>query len=208
MKNGNSTILGQLGPEILLNCYANGIFPMVEDGQLYWFSPDPRGVLPMDGSLHVPRRLRRTLRGPKFQTTRNVCFERVMRCCATCGTGRDQGTWISPEMISAYAQLHELGFAVSFETWHAGRVDDGNPVGGLYGVAIGKAFFGESMFHTVTDAGKMALVRSVEFLRQEGFRLYDIQWTTPNLKRYGAYEISRHEYLRRLAEATKPALQE
>ena len=112
-------------------------------------------------------------------------------------------TWISPEMRIAYGRLHELGLAHSFEVWPADALGGGRPVGGLYGVALGGAFFGESMFHTVTDAGKIALVRSVEHLRARGFALYDVQWLTPNLARYGAYELPGKEYRRRLREAIR-----
>ncbi len=190
-------ILAALDPHTLLAAYAQGAFPMVEDGQLLWFSPQFRGLLPMDGSLHVPRSLRRTIRRGRFDCTLNHCFERVVRLCGE----REEGTWISPEMAAAYAELHRRELAVSFETWRSGQVGEGDPAGGLYGVALGRAFFGESMFHRVTDAGKVALVASVEFLRARGFTLYDVQWLTPHLARFGAFEAPREEYLERLADA-------
>ncbi|MFW5839499.1 MAG: leucyl/phenylalanyl-tRNA--protein transferase [Planctomycetota bacterium] len=194
-------ILANLSPEILLSAYAQGLFPMVEAGELYWFSPDPRGILPLDGRFHVPRRLKRTLRSGRFVCTIDSCFQRVIRLCRTEGTGRENGTWISPEMRSAYVRLHEMGFAHSFEAWSADAPRRGDPIGGLYGVAMGRAFFAESMFHTVTDAGKAALVASVMHLRECGFTLYDLQWVTPNLARYGAVEIPQQEYRQMLAEA-------
>lgn len=190
-----------LAPEILLSAYAQGLFPMVQDGQLYWFSPDPRGILPLDERFHVPRRLQRTLRSSRFVCTVDHCFDRVIDLCRTEGTGREEGTWISPEMQAAYLRLHRMGFAHSFEAWPRQTPRRGDPIGGLYGVALGRAFFGESMFHTVTDAGKAALVASVMHLRDCGFVLYDLQWVTENLRRYGAMEIPREEYMDRLGEA-------
>ena len=192
-------ILAALAPENLLAAYARGIFPMVQDAELMWFSPRRRGLLPLDERFHVPRRLRRTIRTGRFLCTTDRCFADVMALCAARPGGEE--TWISPEMRIAYARLHELGLAHSFEVWPAESFADGRPVGGLYGVALGGAFFGESMFHTVTDAGKIALVRSVEHLRDRGFALYDVQWLTPNLACYGAYEEPRNRYLRRLREA-------
>ena len=192
-------ILAMLAPENLLAAYARGIFPMVQDGELMWFSPRMRGLLPLDESFHVPRRLARTIRGGRFACTIDRCFGDVVASCADRPGG--EPTWISSEMRIAYGRLHELGYAHSVEAWPRESIGRGSPVGGLYGVAIGGAFFGESMFHTVTDAGKVALVRSVEHLRDRGFALYDIQWTTPNLERYGAYKLRRKEYLRRLQDA-------
>ena len=200
-------IMADLQPEILLSAYAQGIFPMVHEGRLLWFSPDPRALMPLDDRFHASRRLWRTLRSGRFGISVSTCFERVIRLCATCGTGREKGSWISEEMIAAYCRLHELGFACSYETWPAERIGQGDPVGGLYGVVLGKAFFGESMFHTVTDAGKIALVTAVAHLRGHEFELFDTQWTTPNLLRYGAYEIPREQYLAMLEKAIAAALE-
>ncbi len=193
-------ILAALSPENLVAAYGSGVFPMVEGGRLMWFSPDPRGLLPMDGSLHVPRRLRRTLRQGRFALTVNRCFDAVVAACAR---DRAEGTWISPEIRIAYRRLHQLGLAHSFEVWPADDPAADQPIGGLYGVALGGAFFGESMFHTVTDAGKVALVAGLGHLRARGLILYDIQWTTPNLQRYGAFEVPRTDYLRRLDHAIR-----
>jgi leucyl/phenylalanyl-tRNA--protein transferase len=190
-------ILRELSPENLVLAYAHGAFPMVEGGRLYWFSPDPRGVLPLDEGFHVPRRLARTLRQGRFVCTIDRCFETVLDACAD----RPEGTWISPEIALAYRRLHEMGLAHSVEAWPAGAVGEGAPAGGLYGVALGGAWFGESMYHRVTDAGKAALVHSVRRLRRCGFVLYDLQWTTDNLRQYGAHDLPKADYLKRLAGA-------
>lgn len=174
---------------------------MVQDGELMWFSPRRRGLLPLDERFHVPRRLRRTLRSGRLLCTIDRRFDDVVRLCADRPGG--EATWISPEIRIAYGRLHELGLAHSFEAWPAEALGEGRPVGGLYGVALGGAFFGESMFHSVSDAGKAALVHSVEHLRRRGFVLYDVQWITPNLVRFGAYEVPRREYLRRLGAALR-----
>ena len=190
-------ILATLSPRNLLAAYANGYFPMVERGELLWFSPDPRGVLPLDDGLHVPRRLAWTLRTGRFEVTTDRCFDAVVRACAK----RRGGTWISEEIRRAYNLLHEAGLAHSFETWPADAVGKGKPAGGLYGVALGGAFFGESMFTRITDAGKIALVGGARRLAQAGFLLYDIQWTTPHLRRFGARDISRDDYMDQLTAA-------
>ena len=192
-------ILGALTPETLVAAYAQGVFPMVEGGRLLWFSPHRRGVLPLDERFHVPRRLARTIRSGRFLCTSDRSFDDVVALCADRPDG--PGTWISPEIRVAYAHLHALGLAHSIETWPRGPIGPGRPVGGLYGVALGGVFFGESMFHTATDAGKVALVYCVEHLRRRGFVLFDIQWTTDNLMQYGAYQLPREEYLRQLREA-------
>jgi leucyl/phenylalanyl-tRNA--protein transferase len=194
-------ILAVLTPETLLAAYARGIFPMVQDGELLWFSPRMRGLLPLDERFHVPRRLARTVRGGRFACTIDRCFAGVMALCADRPGG--EPTWISPEMRVAYTRLHELGCAHSVEAWPGDSVGEGSPVGGLYGVVIGGAFFGESMFHAVTDAGKVALVHTVEHLRSRGFVLFDVQWATDNLLRYGVHELPRKEYLRRLRDAIR-----
>ncbi len=159
-------------------------------GRIEWFSPDPRGVLPL-GAFHAPSRLQRVVRQSRFEVRIDSAFEAVMRACAT----RDE-TWITDDIVSSYVALHRLGYAHSVETWQ-----DGSLVGGLYGVAIGGAFFGESMFHTVTDASKVALVALVQRLRARGFALLDTQWVTPHLAQFGGTEIPRAEYLERLAIA-------
>jgi len=197
----NRRILDMLNPRTLVAAYCRGVFPMVERDELYWFSPDPRGLLPMDGSLHVPRRLGRTIRSGRFVCTVDRCFGRVVRRCARRPDGGE--TWISPEVVVAYTTLHEMGLAHSFEAWEAGAEGEGEPAGGLYGVALGGAFFGESMFTRVTDAGKVALVTGLEHLRRGGFALFDIQWTTPHLERFGAFDVPRSRYLTMLARALR-----
>lgn len=191
--------MAYLRPEVLLSAYADGIFPMVQDGELMWFRPQRRGLMPLDERFHISRSLARTIRRGRFICTIDRCFDGVMDLCANRPGGEE--TWISSEIFIAYAKLYELGFAHSFEAWPADRVGVGTPVGGLYGVAIGGAFFGESMFHTATDAGKVALVSCVEHLRRRGFTLFDLQWTTPNLKRFGAYETPNRRYQTMLHEA-------
>ena len=180
---------------------------MVEGGRLLWFSPDPRGLLPVDEGFHVSRRLAWTVRRGRFTCTVNRCFSTVMRLCAR---GEDAGgTWISPEMLIAYGRLHELGLAHSVEAWPAETGPDERavggmkPVGGVYGVAIGGAFFAESMFHTTTDAGTVALVHLIRQLRANGFVLCDVQWTTDHLRRFGAFDMSRQQYLRVLDRAVR-----
>ncbi|MFQ6049268.1 MAG: leucyl/phenylalanyl-tRNA--protein transferase [Phycisphaerae bacterium] len=182
----------KLSAATLLTAYRMGIFPMADpDGQIYWCSPDPRAVIELD-RFHVPRTLRQRCRQRRFTCRINTAFEQVIRGCAD----RSEGTWLSPEMIEGYSRLHRLGYAHSVESWQAGRL-----AGGLYGVTLGGAFFGESMFHRVPDASKVALVWLVERLRQRGFCLLDVQFLTPHLARFGAVEIPRSEYLRRLEQA-------
>lgn len=182
-----------LEPGLLVHAYRQGIFPMgMEDGTIGWFSPDPRGIIPLAG-FHVPDRLRRVLRSGRFTTSLNRDFEGVMRACAA---DREEGTWITEEILTSYVALHRLGLAHSVEVWGGTEL-----VGGLYGVHLAGAFFGESMFHTETDASKVALVTLVEHMRERGFTLLDIQWVTPHLARFGAVEIPRADYLIRLSEA-------
>lgn len=180
-----------LTPEMLLAAYAAGAFPMAVNarGTLRWFSPDPRALIPLDERFHVPHGLRRALRRSRFEMTVDQDFEGVMQACASL----HGDTWISEEIIRGYLELHRLGFAHSVET----RLD-GALVGGLYGVHLRGAFFGESMFHRVTDASKVALVFLVERLRREKFVLLDTQWTTPHLNQFGTYEVPRAEYLQLL----------
>lgn len=182
---------------LLLSAYSSGWFPMaVDDGEIRWYSPDPRGVIPLE-TFHVPSRLARVIRSHKFTVHIDREFEAVMRACAeTDRQDNDPGTWISGEILESYIELHKLGMAHSVEAWQQDRL-----VGGLYGVALGGAFFGESMFHHVTDASKVALAALVDRLSARGFRLLDIQWVTPHLEQFGAVEISRRKYLKQLAEA-------
>lgn len=186
-----------IDPDLLVHAYRQGVFPMgMDDGTIGWFSPDPRGIIPLD-QFHVPARLARVIRSGRFQTSIDRDFEGVMRACAA---DRDEGTWITEEIVDAYVRLHRRGQAHSIEVWRGGVL-----AGGLYGVHLGGAFFGESMFHTQTDASKVALVTLVQHLRARGFTLLDIQWVTPHLARFGAEEIPRRVYLERLAEALAAA---
>jgi len=186
-----------LEPGTLLAAYRAGLFPMPARKRVpAWWSPDPRGVLPLgSGQLKVSRSLRKSI--PSFDITVNTAFEEVITACAD---KRRPGAWIDRDMVRAYVRLHELGWAHSVEAWdRAGRL-----AGGLYGVAVNGLFAGESMFHRQTDASKVALVRLVEMLREEGQaerRLLDVQWATPHLKSLGVIEVSREEYHRRLCEA-------
>ncbi|MDM8520572.1 leucyl/phenylalanyl-tRNA--protein transferase [Anaerolineales bacterium HSG6] len=184
-------------PRILLNAYCQGIFPMADadDEQIYWYDPDPRAVLPLDDKFHVSRRLQRTIRRGNFDIRVDTQFRQVMRLCAEPSPERER-TWISDEIIQLYYSLHKSGYAHSVETWQ-----DGELVGGLYGVSVGGLFAGESMFSRVTDGSKVALVYLVEHLRAKGFVLLDIQFMTSHLKRFGAMNIPRLKYHQRLADA-------
>ena len=177
----------------LLDAYRTGFFPMAVGGRLGWYSPQDRGVLPLD-RFHIPRRLRRLVQQGQFRTTINQDFRRVIRACAA--RPDDAGNWIDEEIIGSYCALHEAGHAHSVEVWS----EDGL-VGGLYGVSIRGAFFGESMFRNRTDASKVALCTLVDRLQARRYRLLDIQWLTPHLSQFGAIEVSRREYLRQLARA-------
>lgn len=179
----------------LLQAYSQGIFPWTEN-PVTWWSPDPRGVLPL-GRLHVPRRLERTLRSGKFRFTVNQAFEEVIQGCALPAPGREQ-SWIGPAFIKAYTELHQRGYANSFEVWQ-----DNQLAGGLYGVRIGRFFAGESMFHRVRDASSAALVFTAKSLQEQGCRLFDLQMVTPHTARFGAVEIGRAKYLRELESALR-----
>lgn len=180
-----------IAPEVLLQGYRLGVFPMaMEDGSVEWFSPDPRGIIPLDG-FKIPHGLQRTLRKGVFEIRIDTAFARVIRRCA-----ERSETWINGEIIRSYTRLHELGFAHSVETWFEGEL-----VGGLYGVSLGAAFFGESMFHEKTDASKVALCALVERLRRQRFILLDTQWLTRHLQQFGAIKISRREYMHLLTRA-------
>ena len=206
-----------LEPELLLNAYRSAVFPMAVNrrGDIGWFSPDPRAIIPLDERFHVPHGLRRVWKrcvvaapvsgacrasaagtaattSPVYSITFDTDFESVIRECAK----RKEGTWISREIIESYCDLHRLDRAHSVETRSEGKL-----VGGLYGVHIGGAFFGESMFHRVPNASKVALVALVKRLQQRGFILLDTQWQTPHMAQFGTMEIPKREYLRRLAQA-------
>ncbi len=184
---------GDLEPERLLLAYQSGIFPWYSaDTVPLWWSPDPRALLE-PGRLHVARSLQKTIRRGGFTLSWNRCFERVM---VECGRGRDEGTWILPEMLAAYCRLHERGRAHSLEVWHDDRL-----VGGVYGVQVGALFAAESMFHRATDMSKVALVALVRSLFAAGIELLDVQFVTDHLATLGAFAIPRREYLRRAAVA-------
>ena len=191
---GLVAIGGDLSVPRLLLAYRSGIFPWTVD-PVTWWSPEPRAIFELDG-FHVSRSLARVIRNGMFQPTADRAFRQVMECCAAPAPGRG-GQWISPEFIEAYTQLHQLGHAHSLECWQ-----DGQLVGGVYGVAVGGFFAGESMFHQVSNASKVALFHLIEHLRKQGFVLFDIQMLTPITEQLGGITIPRAEYLRRLAEAT------
>jgi leucyl/phenylalanyl-tRNA---protein transferase len=186
---------GDFTPEIVLSAYRIGFFPMAQSrlGPISWYSPDPRAVIPLE-AFHPPRSLRTFLRRTHFSTTINGAFESVIQHCAEARENDD--TWISDEIIDVYTQLHRQGAAHSVETW-----DGDTLLGGLYGLAIGGAFFGESMFSRAENASKSALVRLVGHLRQRGFVLLDSQIINDHIRQFGAVEIPREEYLDRLCAA-------
>ena len=189
----------ELTPELLLRAYAAGIFPMSEsrdDPGVFWVDPQVRGVLPLDG-FHVSRRLKKTVRSDVFDVRCDTAFADVLDLCAESKKGRHK-TWINAAIRNAVIGLYELGFAHSIETWH-----DGKLAGGLYGVALGGAFFGESMFSRARDASKVALVHLVARLKMGGFVLLDVQFITDHLRQFGAVEIPARLYLEQLEEALK-----
>ena len=183
-----------LNAKMLLAAYCQGIFPMAVNAQgaIAWFSPDPRALIPLDERFHVSHGLRRTLRKKLFTVTFDTQFETVIRACSTA----HGDTWISREIIRSYTRLHRDGFAHSVEVWRGEEL-----AGGLYGVQVGGAFFGESMFHHLTDASKVALVSLVERLRVRQFLLLDTQWVTPHLAQFGTYLMPKSDYLSMLSEA-------
>lgn len=186
--NGLLAVGGCLSSTRLINAYSQGIFPWFNDGDpILWWSPNPRLVL-FPEKLQISKRLAKTIRQNKFEVTVNQAFDFVIEKCAMLRAGAE-GTWICEEMKSAYSTLHREGFAHSFETWQHGEL-----VGGLYGVALGKVFFGESMFHTVSDASKIAFAHCVEYLKSRDFQLIDCQVHTQHLVSLGAEEISRNEF--------------
>jgi leucyl/phenylalanyl-tRNA---protein transferase len=187
----------ELTPELIIRAYQAGIFPMAEDADaddLFWVSPQKRGILPLD-SFHVSRSLRKTLRSHPYAIRVDTDWKGIVEGCATEGTDRDT-TWINATIRKLYGQLFDRGICHTVEVWEGPRL-----VGGLYGLAIGAAFFGESMFHRRTDASKIALVHLVERLNAGGYRLLDTQFITDHLRRFGGIEISREEYELRLADA-------
>lgn len=189
----------QLTSELLLRAYRLGLFPMAEAREsrtVHWLDPETRGVLPLHG-FHIPRSLMKTLRGKRLTVTADTDFEATIAACAASRPNRPE-TWINEEIERLFTELSRLGFAHSVETWENGQL-----VGGLYGVALGGVFFGESMFSTATDASKVALVHLVARLRLGNFKLLDTQFITTHLARFGAVEIPRGEYQRLLAEAVE-----
>lgn len=194
--DGLLAVGGDLSPRRLVAAYALGIFPWFStETPILWWSPDPRLVL-LPEELHVPRSLSRTLRRGAFSFTADRAFEAVIRRCSKTPRPGQDGTWITDEMVDAYVRLHRLGLAHSFEAWEGESL-----VGGLYGVSLGAAFFGESMFSDRPDASKAAFVRSIEFLAGRGIDLVDCQVRTDHLVRFGARELPRADFLGRLADA-------
>ncbi len=186
-----------LTPDLLLRAYAVGIFPMAEsaeDAEVFWVDPEQRGILPLDG-FHLPRRLKRTLRSGFFEIRCDTAFEEVVRACAESTEDRPK-TWINDEIVRLYLALFRRGCAHSVEAWRGNEL-----LGGLYGVRLRAAFFGESMFSRTTDASKVALAHLVARLKLGGFRLLDTQFVTSHLEQFGAVEISRSDYHARLTEA-------
>lgn len=187
---------GSLAPEWLLDAYRHGLFPwpVWVDEPMAWWSPHPRAILELNG-LHVSRRLRRTIRSGTFRATCDEDFDGVIHGCAS-APGRQGDTWLTPAMMDAYCQMHRLGHAHSVEVWHGGQL-----AGGVYGIAVGGLFAAESKFYRLRDASKVALACLVAHLRARGYQLLDVQQWTPHTARLGVSEISRTEYLRRLASA-------
>lgn len=186
-----------IDPELLLHAYASGVFPMAEDAddpEIFWVRPEKRGIIPLD-NFHVPKSLQKTIRKGRFEIRRNSDFAGVIDGCAS-GTGERARTWINQPIREAYARLFQRGHCHTVEAWHEDKL-----VGGLYGVSLGRAFFGESMFSRMTDASKVCLVHLVDHLKKRGFVLLDTQFITPHLQRFGAIEIERKQYETLLAEA-------
>ena len=189
---------GRLSVDRLLDAYRHGIFPWpaFPGEPMLWWTPDPRAILPLDG-MYITPRLRRRLRAAQFRFTANAAFADVLAGCAT-GPGRERGTWLTPDMIDAYVELHRRGHAHSVEAWHGDRL-----VGGVYGVAIGGFFAAESMFFRERDASKAALATLVDHLSRRGYALLDVQQWTPHTGRLGVVQIPRRQYLRQLAAAVE-----
>jgi len=196
-KVGNRKVVENvLDTKLLLAAYRNGIFPMAINraARIGWFSPDPRALIPLDERFHISHGLKRALKRKKFEITFDTEFEAVIRACST----NHGETWISEEIVQSYCELHRQGHAHSVESRLEGKL-----AGGLYGVHIGGAFFGESIFHELADASGVALVALVERLRARGFALLDTQWITRHLARFGTFLIPKPDYLRLLAEAVE-----
>lgn len=183
--------------ELLLKAYAHGHFPMDNDGRIEWYHPNPRGIIPLDDRFHVPGRLARTIRSGRFRVTTDTAFEQVVRACAV-PRPEQPTTWISERIVAAYGALHARGYAHSVETW-----DGADLVGGLYGVAVGGLFAGESMFSRGRDSSKVALVALVEHLRRNRFVVLDTQWVTPHLSQFGSYWMPDSLYQVVLASALR-----
>lgn len=177
--------------QTLLDAYSRGIFPMAEDDKILWFSPESRGIIPLDERFHVSKSLRKTINRRPFEIRWDCAFRQVVQFCAD-----RESTWIDKVILESYCMLHRMGHAHSVECW-----DEDGLVGGLYGVSLGRAFFGESMFSRKTDASKVALVALVERLHSLDFQLLDTQWMTPHLRQFGGYEMAREEYLECLHRA-------
>lgn len=200
--DGLLAVGGDLSPERLVTAYAQGIFPWYGDNApILWWSPDPRLMLD-PSSLHVPSRLERLLRQQRYRVTLDTAFEQIITGCARVPRTSGNGTWIVPEMHAAYCRLHQLGFAHSVEVW-----DGAELAGGLYGVALGRAFFGESMFYLRPDASKVGFVTLVRALVRSGYTLFDCQQTTAHMVRFGGFEVRREEFLRRLEIAMETPTQ-
>lgn len=185
-----------LSVDLLISAYCQGVFPMADEGEIQWFEPVMRGVLPLDERFHVSKNLRKLVRQGKFELRIDHDFAGVMKACA-----EREETWIDDVIVESYKNLHQLGLAHSIECW-----DDEGLQGGLYGVQIGRAFFGESMFSRKRDASKVALVYLVEYLRSCGVELLDTQWMTDHLRQFGGYEITREEYRAELARSLRDVI--
>lgn len=193
----SSSDMSAITPDILLRAYASGLFPMAEsadDPDIFWVQPKLRGIIPLD-SFHVSRSLAKAIRAKPFEIRYNTAFDRVMRLCAEPAADRPT-TWINPLILLLYGELHKMGYAHSVEAWEGNEL-----VGGLYGVSLGSAFFGESMFSRRTNASKICLVHLVERLKEKGFTLLDTQFTTDHLKTFGAVDVPRKQYEKLLAAA-------
>ena len=198
LESGSEGLLaygGDLQSERLLSAYAQGIFPWYDEEPILWYSPDPRALIPVS-DLCVNRSLRRTLRRAPYGVSFDTCFRQVIEACASVPRPGQSGTWIGSDMIEAYCELHRLGFAHSVETWHEGEL-----VGGIYGVSLGAAFFGESMFSLRADASKVALVSLVRRIESWGFHFLDCQQHTPHTEKLGAVLVPREQFLSDLSRA-------
>ena len=199
MKQFSDEVLNQnrLTPANIIKAYSVGIFPMAEnysDQKIYWINPQNRGILPL-GGLHISKSLRKTIKRKSFNVTYNYNFRHIIQECAKIGSRRPE-TWINQEIMEAYIELHKIGYAHSIECWKDNKI-----VGGLYGIALGGAFFGESMFSQQSNASKIALVHLVAILKDRGFILLDTQFTSDHLETMGVIEISRENYLKKLKNA-------